>query len=38
MEQNKIQIYDHQPIRTAWDEENEEWYGRFFHIDRIPAK
>ena len=26
MDQNKIQIYKNQPIRTAWDEENEEWY------------
>ncbi len=23
---DKIQIFDHQPIRTAWDEEEEEWY------------
>ena len=26
MDQSKIQLYDNQPIRTAWDEENEEWY------------
>ena len=26
MDQNKIQMYDNQPIRTAWDEETEEWY------------
>ncbi len=26
MDQSKIQLYDKQPIRTAWDEENEEWY------------
>ena len=25
-ENNKIQIFDNQPIRTAWDEENEDWY------------
>ena len=25
-ENNRIQVYDNQPIRTAWDEENEEWY------------
>ena len=25
-ENNKIQVYDNQPIRTAWDEEYEEWY------------
>lgn len=23
---NKIQLYEDQPIRTAWDEEREEWY------------
>jgi len=26
MNQEKLQVYDHQPIRTAWDEEKEEWY------------
>ena len=26
MNQNKIQLFENQPIRTAWDEENEEWY------------
>ena len=26
MKREKLQIYDNQPIRTAWDEENEEWY------------
>ena len=26
MNQEKLQIYDHQLIRTAWDEEQEEWY------------
>ena len=24
-ESDKIQVYDNQPIRTAWDEQNEEW-------------
>lgn len=23
---DKIQVFDHQPVRTAWDEEKEEWY------------
>ena len=23
---DKIQAFDNQPIRTAWDEEKEEWY------------
>lgn len=26
MNQEKLQIYDHQPICTAWDEEQEESY------------
>lgn len=26
MEQNRVQLFENQPIRTAWDEENEEWY------------
>ena len=26
MDQSRIQLYDNQPIRTTWDEENEEWY------------
>lgn len=26
IENNKIQLYEEQQIRTAWDEENEEWY------------
>ena len=24
MNQNKVQLFEDQPIRTAWDEENEE--------------
>ena len=26
MEQNKVKLFEDQPIRTAWDEDNEEWY------------
>jgi len=26
LENNRIQLFDNQPIRTAWDEDNEEWY------------
>lgn len=26
MNQDKMQLFENQPIRTAWDEENEEWY------------
>lgn len=25
-ENDKLQLFEDQPIRTAWDEENEEWY------------
>ena len=32
-EQDKIQLFDNQPIRTAWNEEQEEWY--FSIIDVI---
>ena len=26
MENNKIQIFENQKIRTAWNEETEQWY------------
>ena len=26
MEKEKIQLFEEQRIRTAWDEESEEWY------------
>ena len=26
MDQNKIKLFEDQPIRTAWDEDREEWY------------
>lgn len=26
MENNKIQLFKYKRIRTAWDEEKEEWY------------
>ena len=35
MNQDKIQLFDNQPIRTAWDEENEEWY--FSIVDVVGA-
>ena len=36
MEENdKIQIYENQPIRTAWDEKEEEWY--FSVIDVVAV-
>ena len=25
-ENDKLQMFENQPIRTAWDEEQEEWY------------
>ena len=35
MEQKNAQIFENQPIRTAWDEENEEWY--FAIVDVIQV-
>ena len=34
-ENNKIQVYDNQPIRTAWDEENEEWYFSIVDVVKV---
>ena len=34
-EQGKIQLFENQPIRTAWDEEKEEWY--FSVVDVVGA-
>ena len=35
MNENRIQLYEDQPIRTAWDEENEEWYFSIVDVVRI---
>ena len=35
MDQNKVQLYEDQPIRTAWDEENEEWYFSIVDVVRV---
>jgi len=35
MDQDKIKLFEDQPIRTAWDEEHEEWY--FSIVDVIAA-
>ena len=35
MDQNKIQLYEDQPIRTAWDEENQEWYFSVVDVVRV---
>ena len=35
MDQDKIQLFENQPIRTAWDEENEKWY--FSVVDVVGA-
>ena len=34
-ENNKIELYEDQPIRTAWDEEKEEWY--FSVVDTVAV-
>lgn len=35
MDKNKIQLFENQKIRTAWDEEKEEWY--FSVVDVIAV-
>lgn len=35
MDENKIQLFEEQKIRTAWDEEKEEWY--FSVVDVVGA-
>ena len=35
MNQNKVQLFENRPIRTAWNEENEEWY--FAIVDVIAV-
>ena len=35
MKQDKIQLFDRQPIRTAWDEENEDWYFSIVDVVRV---
>lgn len=34
-ENGKLQMFENQPIRTAWDEEQEEWY--FSVVDVVGA-
>lgn len=34
-ENGKLQLFEDQPIRTAWDEENEEWY--FLVVDVVSV-
>ena len=35
MDQHKIQLYEDQPIRTAWDEESEDWYFSIVDVVRV---
>jgi len=35
MTQNALQVFDNQPIRTAWDEENEEWLFSIVDVVRV---
>lgn len=35
VEEKKIQFYEQQPIRTAWDGENEEWYFSIVDVVRV---
>ena len=36
-EQNKIQLFENQPIRTAWNEEQEEWYFSVVDVIHVPV-
>ena len=35
MDQQNIQLFENQPIRTAWDEEKEEWYFSIVDVVRV---
>ncbi len=35
MDQKNMQLFEDQPIRTAWDEENEEWYFSIVDVVRV---
>ena len=35
MSSDKLQLFEDQPIRTAWDEENEEWYFSIVDVVRV---
>ena len=34
-EQDKIQLFENQPIRAAWDTEQEEWYFSIVDVIRV---
>ena len=34
-EQEKIQLFEDQKIRTAWDEDKEEWYFSVVDVIRV---
>ncbi len=34
-EKDRVQLFEDQPIRTAWDEENEEWYFSVVDVIRV---
>ena len=35
MDQDRIQLFENQPIRTAWNEETEEWYFAIVDVIRV---
>ena len=35
MDNDKLQLYENQPIRTAWDEENEQWLFSIVDVIRV---
>ena len=32
---DRVQLFEDQPIRTAWDEENEEWFFSVVDVIRV---
>lgn len=38
IENDKVQVFEDNPIRTAWDEENEEWYFSIVDVVGILAE
>ena len=34
---NKLQLFEDQPIRTAWDNDNEEWHFSIVDVVRVPT-
>lgn len=35
MPEDKLQLFDNQTIRTAWDEDQEEWYFSIVNVVKV---